>query len=129
MGPQTMGPMVAARRNEGQLVFAGAAGGGAASAEAMVSVALQAIVDRRPLEQAIAAPRLHYDAARDTVIIEPAVPPTPSGLEARGYTVNAASAPVGRVNAIFCPDGLIENPNICQFRADRRGHGFAAGAD
>jgi gamma-glutamyltranspeptidase / glutathione hydrolase len=128
-GPQTMGPVVAARRAEGQLLFAAAGGGGAAAAEAVIKVALQTIIERRTLEQAIEAPRLHYAVARDTVILEPSVPPSPSGLEQRGYAITAASAPIGRVNAIFCPDGLIENPNSCQFRADRRGFGFAAGPD
>jgi gamma-glutamyltranspeptidase/glutathione hydrolase len=128
-GPQTMGPVVAARRAEGQFLFAAAGGGGAAVPEAVIKVALQTIIERRTLEQAIEAPRLHYAAARDTVVLEPSVPPTPSGLEQRGYTVTAATAPIGRVNAIFCPAGLVENPNSCQFRADRRGFGLAAGPD
>jgi gamma-glutamyltranspeptidase/glutathione hydrolase len=124
-----MGPVVAARRAEGQLLLAAAGGGGSASAEATVRVALQTIVERRTLEQALDAPRLHYEAGQDIVTLEPSVPPAPSGLEPRGYKVNGASAPIGRVNAIFCPDGLIENPNSCQFRADRRGFGLAAGPD
>lgn len=128
-GPQTMGPVVASRRAEGQLLFAATGGGGSAGTEAMVKVALQTMIERRSLEQALDAPRLHYEAGPDTVILETSVPPAPSGLEQRGYKVSAASMPLGRVNAVFCPDGLVENPNSCQFRADRRGFGFAAGSD
>ncbi len=94
-----------------------------------MKVALLTIIERRTLEQPLDAPRLHYIGARDTVVLEPSVPPAPSGLEQRGYTVTAPSAPLGRVNAVFCPEGLVQNPNTCQFRADRRGFGFAAGPD
>jgi gamma-glutamyltranspeptidase / glutathione hydrolase len=150
-GPQWLGPMIAVsdgeatipifnrfqRVNQGvgsgtassgsQFVFAGAASGGAVAASALVNVALRALIDKRPLDEAMDAQRLHAEGVpADTVFVESGVQPRPPGLVERGYKIVPVPV-IGRVNAISCPDGIKDTPESCAFRADRRGFGLAAG--
>jgi len=150
-GPQWLGPMIAVRdftsgpswlpqfhkgtTREGaegetagtQFVFGGAASGGAAAASALIQVALHALIEGRPLDEASDAQRLHVETEPEgTVFVETGVQPRPPGLVERGY--NIVPVPViGRVNAASCPDGAVDKPQTCTFRADRRGFGLAAG--
>jgi gamma-glutamyltranspeptidase/glutathione hydrolase len=122
-GPQWLSPMLAARGRAGQLVFAGAASGGAPGASALIGVALRTLVDGRPLEEAMDAPRLHYAGAPDVALVEAGRESQFATLRARGYTLAPAPA-IGRVNAMSCRGGLADEPQTCEFRADR--FGFAA---
>ena len=110
-----------------QFVFAGAASGGAAAASALVEVALRAMIEARPLDEAVDAQRMHADGnPPDTVFVETGVQPRVPGLADRGYKIVPVPV-IGRVNAISCPDGVIDSPDSCAFRQDRRGFGLAAG--
>jgi gamma-glutamyltranspeptidase / glutathione hydrolase len=138
-GPQWLGPMIVSRNDEvrllsnffsstaggPQVMFAGAATGGAAAASALVGVSLRTVAEKRPLEEAMDAQRLHFEGVPlDTVFVETGVQARPPGLAERGYTI--VPVPVlGRVNAISCPGGAKDAPGTCQFRADRRGFGLA----
>ncbi|HSE78154.1 MAG TPA: gamma-glutamyltransferase [Alphaproteobacteria bacterium] len=122
IGPQVLAPVVGVRGTAGQLVFAASSSGGEAAAGALVHTMLRAMVDTRPLEEAMAAPRVHYSGIPDIALVERA----DGGLVPRGYRIETAPA-LGRVNAIHCPDGLTAAPGRCAFRADRRGFGYAAG--
>jgi gamma-glutamyltranspeptidase/glutathione hydrolase len=124
-GPQMLTPVVAAMARGGRIVFASTASGGWPGASAQVQVALRTAVEGRPLEEAMDAARI-YNPGTGPVQAEEAVQGPLPGLAARGYAP-ATVANLGRVNAIYCPDGLFENAEACQFRADRRGAGFAAG--
>lgn len=126
-GAQGLGPMLAVRRRVGQFVFAGAAAGGWPGASALAQVAVRALVGERPLEEALDAVRVHHPGAPDEVMVEAAVQGRPPGLAERGHTVVPGPAQ-GRVNAILCPQGLVEKATACRFIADRRGHGLAAGS-
>jgi hypothetical protein len=35
--------------------------------------------------------------------------------------------PIGRLNAIACPAGLVDEPTACRVRTDPRGDGLAVG--
>jgi gamma-glutamyltranspeptidase/glutathione hydrolase len=138
-GPQWLGPMIAAfaadrrevlrgfAKGEPQVVFAGAASGGAPASGALAAVALRTLIERRPLEESLDAPRLHIEGAPpDTVFVETGVQARPAGLVERGYRLEPVPV-IGRVNAIHCPGGLKDAPNGCVMRVDRRGFGLAAG--
>lgn len=120
---QTFGPMLAVRARSAGPVFAGAASGGWAGASALIQVALQTIVDRRPLDQAMRAPRIHAVGNPDHVFAEPTTQGPVSGLASRGYNVTTGSS-LGRVNALYCPEAF-DAPGRCDFSADRRGDGLA----
>jgi gamma-glutamyltranspeptidase/glutathione hydrolase len=150
-GPQWLGPMIAVTEGEAtipifdrfrrpnqagvsgsassgaQFVFAGAASGGAVAASALTGVALRAMIEKRPLDEAMDAQRIHAEGVPpDTVFVESGVQPRPPGLTERGYKIVPVPV-IGRVNAISCPDGIKDTPESCAFRADRRGFGLATG--
>jgi gamma-glutamyltranspeptidase/glutathione hydrolase len=124
-GPQMLTPVLAAMARGGRIVFASTASGGWPGADAQIQVALRTVVEGRPLEEAMDAARI-YNPGTGPVQAETAAQGPLPGLAARGYAP-ATVATLGHVNAIYCPDGLFENAEACQFRADRRGTGFAAG--
>ena len=124
-GPQMLTPVLAAMARGGRIVFASTASGGWPGASAQVQVALRTVVERRPLEEAMDFARL-YSPGTEQVQVEEAIQGPLPGLAARGYSQSVVTN-LGQVNAIYCPDGLFENAEGCQFRADRRGAGFAAG--
>ncbi len=92
-------------RDEKELVFAGAAGGGAAAPLALAQVALDTLVGRVELGRALVARR--------------AVPP--------GSPVAGSGDGPARVQAIVCADGLAEKPEGCRIEADPRGSGLGIG--
>ena len=151
LGPQWLGPMIAVRDLSSglpsfltyhrgtslpssgeasagsQLVFAGAASGGAAASSALIEVALHTLIEGRKLDDASDAQRLHVEAEpSDTVYVETGVEPRPPGLIERGYKIVPVPV-IGRVNAAYCANGVLDAPESCAFRADRRGFGLAAG--
>ena len=151
-GPQWLGPMIAVRdfssgfpfissfskNSKGgyaqgdasagsQFIFAAAASGGAAASSALIEVALRTLIEQRQLDEAVDAQRMHADGnPPDTVFVETGVQPRVPGLADRGYKVVPVPV-IGRVNAISCPEGLLDKPERCAFRQDRRGFGLAAG--
>lgn len=124
-GPHGLGMMIAVRSRAGRLMFAGAATGGAAASSALVDVALRTLVGERPLDESIDSARLHYSGVPDAIAVEEGGAGRLPGLTQRGYALTPVPS-LGRVNAIYCPDGLVTRPQGCQFRADRRGFGLAA---
>jgi len=138
-GPQWFGPMIgvttADRRltlrpdatGRQQVIFAAAASGGAPAASALAGVALRTLIERRTLEEAMDAQRLHYEGApADMVFVDTGVQARTPGLVERGYRVEPVPV-IARVNALWCPDGLVDESSRCEFRPDRRGFGLAAG--
>jgi gamma-glutamyltranspeptidase/glutathione hydrolase len=113
-----------ALRDRRSVIFAGAASGGSAAPMALAQVALGVLADQSALERAIDAPR---------------AAPLPDGrigidgsglaaaLAARGYRSIERAGGIGRVQAVHCPEGLVEAPAGCRIETDRRGAGFATG--
>ncbi len=91
-------------RDRQDVVFAGAASGGAAASMALAQVALDTLVDGRELGQALAAVRT-----------------SPGGPLAPGNDRT-------RVQAIVCPGGLVDSPGACRIDADPRGNGLGIGS-
>ena len=109
-------------------MLAAAAGGGRAAPGALAAVLLELLDAERPLDAAVAAPRVHDGAAPGRVDVEPAIGAEAwAALETQGHRVVEVAA-IGRVNAIHCPDGLPRAPESCRFASDRRGFGIASGA-
>ena len=51
-----------------------------------------------------------------------------SALVAGGFRVDQAET-IGRVNIMYCPDGMQNAPAGCDVQTDRRGHGYAINAE
>ena len=114
------------RANTGQVVFAGGAGNGPGAASALVQLALTTTLERRPLSEAMDRPRLLPIGGGDEVRAEEGAAQRYPGLASRGHRL-VAGAEIGRINAISCTGGLIDEPTTCRVRADTRGHGLAVG--
>lgn len=129
-GPQhdgTLSPSVAILGNEvaGDSHLALAASGGAAAATALVSVLLGVLVEGKPIEEAIGAPRLHHGGSPDFVLHEPQVAPlVVEALRARGHELVSAPA-LGRVTGFYCVEGVIDVEEGCAVAGDPRGWGLA----
>lgn len=120
----TLSPSLAILGSKGDAHLAVAASGGAAAPTALVTVLLQALVDKRPLAEAIAAPRLHHGGSPDAVFFEStAAPAVLEALRSRGHVLRRSEA-LGRVNLFYCPGGLTASEQGCAVTSDPRGWGL-----
>lgn len=115
---------ILANTHTGESYFAAAASGGGAAPTALVSVMLGALLDEIPLLEAVARPRLHHGGAPDVTFYEAGVSPAVlEGLRARGHLLREAPA-LGRVNVLYCGDGIRGKKTRCTFANDPRGWGL-----
>ncbi|HTO85280.1 MAG TPA: gamma-glutamyltransferase [Methylomirabilota bacterium] len=120
-----LGPMIVARRKSGDVEFAAAASGGSTATTAAIAVFLDTAVLKQPLDAALAAKRIHHNGTPDTAFYEAGVSDAVlAGLQQHGYATAAAGV-LGRVNALWCPKGLRNDPDTCQVGNDPRGDGLA----
>lgn len=101
-----------------QAFAAATATGALAAPAALAQVAGLAIAANRPLEQALAEPRILRAGPQAAVLSEPKV--APSLL--RGATAAEVSE-IGRVNFVYCPSGVPRAPESCRAASDPRGYG------
>ncbi len=127
-GPQSLIPVVAVDPKYKDLYFAAAASGGVTAPTAMTRVITKILLDRRTLEEALSAKRLHQDGAPDLIYHEQGFDPAAlADLVKRGHRI-AATGKIGRVNAVSCSGGLPFKPATCAAAADPRGFGLAVTA-
>ncbi len=125
---QTLSPMIVANESNGAFYFAGAAAGGEGAQQALVRVMLDTFEEEGGLAQAIAKPRVAHLGYPDTLFAERIVEPAlRQSLEQRGHRVEVVPQ-IGSLSAIYCPERL-EQPQLCEVEADRRGFGLARRAD
>lgn len=128
-GPMSLGPMLMVNPHTNEAYFAGAATGGVTAPTALAQVFARAAIDDQPLGAAMAAPRVHHGGMPDALYHEPNLSPGAlDALRRRGHEL-AASQALGKVNAIYCPEGLPSTPDLCRVAADPRGYGLASGAN
>ncbi len=120
-----LGPMLAISPQRESMDFAATASGGSAGASALIAVFLDSVLRDRPLDDALAAKRVHDSGAPDTVLYEDGTAEAVvAGLSQRGHAVQP-SGPLGQVNALWCPQGLPGHSDSCQARSDPRASGLA----
>jgi len=123
-GPTALGPVLAVDHFTGDLFFAGAAAGGVAAPTSLINVAVQNLFAVDSLEKSISAKRLLHGGLPDVVLYEEGYDEkSVQTLLDRGHRV-AATAAIGRVNAIGCTQGLPYEPASCEAIADPRGFGL-----
>ncbi len=128
-GRISLAPMLIVNEPTANAYFAAGASGDAAAPTAMISVALKLLLDDRKLTEAVAAARFHADGASRTVFAEAkAGAAATARFEAAGFRV--VRVPVlGRINAIWCAEGIRRKPEKCGFITDKRGFGYAVSAE
>ncbi len=124
-GAPDLSPMLVLNQNIFDLFFLGAASGGGAAPTSLVHVALQSLVQKKSLRDAMFSRRLHHAGDPDQVLFERGErPETLRELTRRGH-VTAEVPALGRVNAFYCPKGLESPESECYVRADPRGAGLS----
>lgn len=109
----------------GDVFLAATASGGAAAATALVQVMLGALVDEKDLETVIRAVRFHHGGRPDELFYESGIRrELVPVLHALGHTLQEATS-LGQVNALYCPDGIRDEPQACQVTSDPRGAGLS----
>ncbi len=124
-GAPEMSPMLVLNQNIWDLFFLAASSGGAAAPTSLIHVALQSLVQKQSLRDAMFSRRLHHAGDPDQVLFERGESPeTLRQLTRRGH-VTADVPALGRVNAFYCPEGLESTNSVCYVRADPRGAGLS----
>lgn len=127
--PISVAPVMLVNQANRNVIFAGSAAGGAAAAASVVSVALNTLLLEQSLERAVTAPRAQFAPIGGQVLVErDSAPEVTPKLVSRGHSVQPV-ATLGRVGAVYCDEGLREEPESCVLQADPRGHGLAASPD
>jgi gamma-glutamyltranspeptidase/glutathione hydrolase len=110
-----------------EVTFAGAVSGGVVSGPVLANVVAEIVETSASLEQSVARPRVFHPGDPDVVVVEQTVgEAVVAELATRGHEVRVAPE-LGRVNAIFCPEGLRNGNESCQFVTDPRAFGLATG--
>ncbi|MDA0675126.1 MAG: gamma-glutamyltransferase [Proteobacteria bacterium] len=127
--PSSLSPILVINPNVRELYGAAVPSGGLPGMAALVQVGLAALVDETSLETAMARPRIYHPGLPDITYHEPGLSAEAvAALNARGHRP-AATAVLGRVNALVCRGGIPSKPETCEARTDPRGFGIAATAD
>ncbi len=125
-GSAMLGPMLVVQPRGRQFVWAGTASGGVAAPTALAGVAARTLLAGQPLDEAIAAARVHGGSDPRFVFVEPGVDSRSLQTLLNQGDEIATSDKLGRVNAIVCPDGIGSAPEKCSAASDPRGFGLAA---
>jgi gamma-glutamyltranspeptidase/glutathione hydrolase len=124
----SLAPMLVVNVNVKDTILAAVGAGDASAPVALNEVALPVVRNDAPLAAAIEAPRVTYDAANGTTIVESAGDAAAQMLEQRGHRVGRVSA-LAQVEAIYCEAGARRDGATCSVAADPRGFGLASGVD
>lgn len=128
-GPTSLGPMMIVNPRNNEFYLAGAASGGVVAPTALMNVIARAVFQNQPLEDALAAKRIHHGGFPDLVYYEQGVSESVMrSLADRGHRVSTADS-LGLVNAIYCTRALPADPASCSIGTDPRGFGLATSAD
>lgn len=124
--PFNTGPMLVTGNVNAQAFFAAAASGGVTAPSAIAQVFLTAAPGNQSLEQAINQGRFHHNGQPDVVFSEANADQNAlAALRSAGHVIQQAPI-IGRVQALYCPEGVKDSKAGCQAKADPRGDGLAA---
>jgi gamma-glutamyltranspeptidase/glutathione hydrolase len=124
----SLAPVLVANDNTKDAILVMAGAGDASAPVALAQVLLAALEDRAKLADAIAAPRVTYDAAIDATVVESAGDAIAQALGARAHRVGRVNA-LARVNGMYCLGGVRREVASCGIATDPRGLGLAVGAE
>lgn len=127
-GATLITPMIVVDEYAREFFFAAAAAGGLAAPVALGTVAANARLLERPLDEALAAKRLVGVPDGQTFVEEGMAADVLAALRQQGQPVTVVPT-LGRVNAINCADSIPDNPETCVAASDPRGLGLATIAE
>jgi len=123
-----LGPALLTSELNNRAYMAAAASGGVTAPTALINVLARAAAGPQSLQEAMRAPRTHYQGVPDKVFLESDMPQDMvDGMKKRGHDI-ALTKSIGRVTAVYCPTGIPNPKDIeCRSAADPRGSGIALG--
>lgn len=128
-GTAAMAPMVMINIHTGDAFMAAGASANAGAPLVLVSTVLSALQEGVSLEKALETVRVRPGTHARTVLVEAgADDEVKAALTGAGLKVEQGGA-MGRVNIMYCPDGMVRQPEGCDVRSDRRGSGYAVNAE
>ena len=130
-GPTSMGPMVVVSEFANKVFMAAASSGGVVAPTSLVSVAARTLLAGDNLETAMTAKRIHHGGTPDIVFFEHGLDEaSQQALTSRGHKI-AQTPALGRVNAVFCSEGIPGEEESCGIKADvpPRGYGLSISGD
>ncbi|MBC6440382.1 MAG: gamma-glutamyltransferase [Rhodospirillales bacterium] len=120
-------PVISVNENVHEVIFAGSVSGGVVSGPVMATVLVQLMEADTTVGDAVARPRVFHPGLPDLVVVESTVGDAAlNELVSRGHEVQVMPE-LGRVNAIYCPEGLRNGSESCAVTTDPRAFGLAAG--
>ncbi|MBX7146090.1 MAG: gamma-glutamyltransferase family protein [Alphaproteobacteria bacterium] len=123
-GYNALGPALVVNGYSGAFHYGTSASGGATAASSLIYVLMQTNVLDKKLNQVIGNPRLHYSTVGDVVLYEENEKESVlESLKQHGHNLDQGGI-VGRVNAIWCPEGLPGKEQSCEVASDPRGNGL-----
>lgn len=125
--PVSLGPMLVFNPRVFTFKFAAVGGPGPEAGSAMMTVAADSVITTRRLDKAMHRARTHVGNGMTAYVESPMSAAAREALARRGHDVVTVPT-LGRVNAIYCPNGYpaeIERV-LCWTEADPRGFGFVA---
>ncbi len=122
-------PVVALRKEPNQLFLAATATGGAPAPASLAGVVYSLLTEDRPLGEALAAPRVFAGPPSAPILYEATLGRESAAVLERRGGRPAGPRGLGRINAVYCADGLPNDPQSCRFGSDPRGYGMSVGND
>jgi gamma-glutamyltranspeptidase/glutathione hydrolase len=124
-----LAPVIVANHNNPRAIAAISAAGDASAPVAAVAVFAAAGPGGMTPDAALAAHRAAPGTGERVVLLERDAGRTVAGtIAARGFQVFPIAA-LGRVNMMYCPQGLDQQPKLCAVATDPRGFGYAINAE
>ncbi|GAB5467212.1 MAG: gamma-glutamyltransferase [Rhodospirillales bacterium] len=105
--------------------MAAAGAGGAAGATAMARILLDVLEREQGLRTAMAEIRVHHNGLPDVAFVEDRADGTmQQALVELGHRLQLVPG-LGEVQAWSCPEGILQEPALCEVEADPRGFGLS----
>ena len=124
-GSLSLGPMMIINQHSSQLLLAASSSGGVASATSLAWVVANAYLTKEELHKSMNKARVHHSAVPDKAYFESGVGKNiKSSLQQKGHYL-ASTNSIGKVNIIYCSDGLPRAPETCDVQTDSRGDGMS----
>ena len=124
-GSISLGPMMIINQHSSQLLLAASSSGGVASATSLAWVVANTYLTNEELRKSINKVRVHHSAVPDKSYFESGIgKKIRSSLQQKGHDL-ARTNSIGKVNIIYCSDGVPRAPETCDVQTDSRGGGMA----
>lgn len=117
-------PVMVVNINNYQVNMVGGASGGTPDVTEVIRALFDVWFGEQLLSDALAAPRVFHAGRPNAIFVEPGISEDiAAGLASQGQVIPVQ--PYGRVNLMYCPEGMEQEPELCVLDKDPRGFGLS----